>query len=77
MPQAPTVHVATMFGRTGHALPQTPQLLVLVSTLTSQPSVGSALQLAKPALHAMLQPLPMHTGLAFARAGHTVVQPPQ
>jgi hypothetical protein len=43
---------------TTHALPQAPQLLASIPSLTSQPSVALPLQSAKPALHAATAHLP-------------------
>jgi hypothetical protein len=48
-PQAPLLQAAVALGGAGHALPQAPQLLIVLRSV-SQPSLASPLQSAKPAL---------------------------
>lgn len=77
VPQVPPVHVAAIvFGRTGQAIPQAPQLLGL-PRFTSQPFADAPSQFANPVLHANPQTPPVQVWLAFARAGQTIPQPPQ
>jgi hypothetical protein len=73
---APPLHVGAALAKE-HALPQAPQLPVLVLVFTSQPSLGLLLQSRKPALHTKEHPPAAHTAEAFAGALQTVPQAPQ
>ncbi len=53
-----------------HTLPHAPQLVPLVRLLISQPSEGVPLQSRNPAMHVNPQVPPVHSAVAFGRAGH-------
>ncbi|MBK9259420.1 MAG: hypothetical protein IPM54_06235 [Polyangiaceae bacterium] len=76
-PHAPFAHVALAFAGTGHALSQNPQFITLVCKSISQPSVELLLQLPKPVLHAKVQELFEHDGVALGLFGQTFPQKPQ
>lgn len=63
----------------GQTRPQAPQLLasLVVAKFTSQPSVALPLQLPKPVVQVKPQALAAQVGIAFARAGQAMPQPPQ
>lgn len=58
-------------------VPQAPQLLASLVRFTSQPSLALPLQLLKLLRQVKLQVLDAQVGVALARAGHTIPQPPQ
>ena len=60
-----------------HALPQRPQLEFEVLRFTSQPSVATPLQSAKPVLQVKPHAPAEHVDVALARVGHTLPQRPQ
>jgi hypothetical protein len=76
-PHWPSTQTASALPRLGQARPQRPQLAALVLRATSQPSPGSPLQSAKPALQAKPQAPALHVDDALARVGHAAPQPPQ
>jgi hypothetical protein len=59
------------------AIPQLPQFKDEVKVFTSQPSLESPLQLAKPGLHRNPQVPLLHVGVAFAGCGQTFEHAPQ
>jgi hypothetical protein len=71
--QVPETHVALP----AQAAPHAPQLALAVWRLTSQPLLATPSQSPKPALQVYVQLPAAHTVVAFARAGHAVVQLPQ
>lgn len=73
--QLPLVHVVEPPGFE-HAVPQVPQLLVLVLVLVSQPLFALPSQSPKPALHAMPHVPLVQTGVPFVPL-QTLPQPPQ
>src|SRR5947209_9281147 len=57
--------------------PHPPQLFESVCVLISQPLTAARSQSAKPLLHTRPQLAAVQAGVAFARVGQTVPQPPQ
>ena len=76
MPQTPAAHDAEPF-EVEQALPQRPQLPVLVRTSTSQPLLARPSQSAKPTLHVNPHAPAVQNTAAFARAAQVRPQPPQ
>ncbi len=72
----PATHAGVPLGGL-HTEPHDPQLPLLVRVSTSQPSVTSPLQSAKPALQAKAQRPPSHDTAALARAGQAFPHAPQ
>ncbi len=59
------------------SVPQAPQFVALVWRLTSQPSVGSRLQSAKPAVQLPTPHVPATHAAVALGSEHTRPQPPQ
>lgn len=59
------------------AIPQPPQWARVLLKFASQPSIATPLQSPKPGTHERPQWPEVHTGSAFALAGHTAPQAPQ
>ncbi len=76
--QLPPPHVGVGMLFDEHTIPHPPQLLGLLATLTSHPSICLLpLQSAKPPAQAPLQVPPLHAGAGMLLDEHTVPQPPQ